>query len=124
MESGRDECKVCDLKFRLREIFIKKDLNAETLNLNLVQDITMNQLHVKNHFVPQSYLKRWENPSHKVCVYKTLVSHANIPIWKSFFTAAVGYHRHLYTQVLNGEESDNLENWFSQEFESPASEVI
>jgi hypothetical protein len=89
-----------------------------------VQDITMNQLHVKNHFVPQSYLKRWENPSHKVCVYKTLVSHANIPIWKSFSTAAVGYHRHLYTQVLNGEESDNLENWFSQEFESPASVVI
>lgn len=84
----------------------------------------MSQLHVKNHFVPQSYLKRWENPSHKVYVYKTLVSHTNVAIWKPYSASAIAFHKHLYTQVLNGEESDELENWFSEEFESPANEVI
>lgn len=38
--------------------------------------------------------------------------------------SAIAYHRHLYTQILNGKESDELENWFSHEFESPASEII
>lgn len=83
-----------------------------------------NQLHVKNHFVPQFYLKRWENSAQKVYVYKTLVSHQSVPIWKPYSVSAIAYHRHLYTQILNGKESDELENWFSQEFESPASPVI
>lgn len=83
-----------------------------------------NQLHTKNHFVPQSYLRRWENSAQDIYVYRTLVSHANVPIWKTFSVSAIAYHKHLYTQILNGTESDELEKWFSQEYESPASEVI
>lgn len=83
-----------------------------------------NQLHVKNHFVPQSYLKRWENSARKIHVYKTLVSNSRAPLWKSYSVSAIAYHKHLYTQVLNGSESDEVENWFSEEFEFPAHDVI
>jgi hypothetical protein len=60
----------------------------------------------------------------KVMVYKSLVSHENEPIWKPYSISAIAYHSHLYTQILNGKENDELERWFSQEFESPASRVI
>lgn len=84
----------------------------------------VDQLHVKNHFVPQFYLKRWENTSRKIQVYKTLVSNSRAPIWKPYSVSAIAYHKHLYTQVLNGAESDEVENWFCEEFESPANDVI
>lgn len=84
----------------------------------------MNQLHIKNHFVPQSYLKRWENTDHKISVYKTLVSSSTDPNWKKHTVSAIAYHKHLYTPILNGEASDELERWFDREFESPANIVI
>jgi hypothetical protein len=82
------------------------------------------QLTIKNHFVPQSYLKRWEDAEQKVSVYKTLVSHFTVPNWKKYSVAAIAYHKHLYTQVLNGNESDELEKWFNREFEAPANCVL
>ncbi|WP_445357040.1 DUF4238 domain-containing protein [Microbulbifer sp. ANSA002] len=81
------------------------------------------QLHIKNHFVPQCYLKRWEEDK-KIYVYRTLVSNENVPLWNRYSTSAIAYHRHLYTQVLSGKETDAMEVWFDQEFESPANEVI
>ena len=81
------------------------------------------QLHVKNHFVPQSYLKKWED-NKKVFVYRTLVSNEKIPLWKKYSTSAIAYQKHLYTQVFSGQETDAIEIWFDREFESPASEVI
>lgn len=60
----------------------------------------------------------------KVLVYRTLVSHTNLPIWKPYSTSAIAYHSHLYTQILNGKENDELEKWFSKEFEAPANRVI
>lgn len=81
------------------------------------------QLHVKNHFVPQCYLKRWEEDK-KVFVYRTLVSNENVPLWNRYSTSAIAYHKHLYTQVLSGKETDVMEVWFDREFESPANEVI
>jgi hypothetical protein len=84
----------------------------------------MCQLHVKNHYVPKSYLKRWTNTHSKVYTYRVLVEHAKVPIWKSHSVSAIAYHRHLYTQLISGYESDRLENWLDREFESPANQVL
>ncbi len=84
----------------------------------------MNELHIKNHYVPKCYLKRWEDSSNKICVYKTLVNHSNVPLWKKYRTSAIAYHRHLYTQIVSGSESDKLEKRFDKEYESPASDAL
>ncbi len=82
------------------------------------------QLHIKNHYVPECYLKRWESSEGKVFVYRTLVNHPNVPIWKSHFVSSIAYQKHLYTQIISGHESDELEMWLDREFESPANEVL
>lgn len=84
----------------------------------------MNELHVKHHFVPKCYLKRWENTNRKVFVYRTLVEHPNIPVWGQQFPSEIGYQEHLYTQILTGIESDNIETWLDREFESPANKSL
>ena len=60
----------------------------------------------------------------KIHVYKTLVHRLEEPLWKTYTSGAIAYHSNLYTQILNGETSDELENWFSSEFESPAKEAL
>ena len=37
---------------------------------------------------------------------------------------AVGFHSHLYTRLVAGGESDEIENWLNREFETPAEEPI
>jgi len=84
----------------------------------------MRETHVKNHYVPELYLKRWANDDQKINVYRVVVSNECVPIWRSYSPSAIGYHKHLYTQIINGKESDEIENWFNKEFESPASSVL
>jgi Protein of unknown function (DUF4238) len=84
----------------------------------------MRELHVNNHFVPECYLKRWEDSNHQICVYRTLVSHETVPLWKRYFTASIAYHRHLYTRIVSGKESDEVEKWFDSEYENPANDVL
>ena len=84
----------------------------------------MSELHVKNHFVPECYLKRWGDSNNKICVYKTLVSHENVPAWKKYSIGAIAYHRHLYTKMVSGEESDKLEKWLDKKYETPANQVL
>jgi len=84
----------------------------------------MKQKHVKNHYVPECYLKRWITPQRKVFVYRTMVKHANVPIWKEYSISAIAYHKHLYTQIISGLESYSVEDWLDREFESPANEVL
>ena len=77
-----------------------------------------------NHFVPRSYLKRWAGDDGCVSVYRLLVSHPKMPIWKRVSVRAVAFHEHLYTTVAGGSESDALERWLDKEFESPAEDPI
>jgi hypothetical protein len=84
----------------------------------------MSQLHVKNHFVPETYLKRWANSEAKVFVYRTIVEHSNVPIWKAHSVSSIAYQKHLYTQLISGRESDEIETWLDREFESPAKRVL
>jgi len=84
----------------------------------------MGQFRIKNHFVPECYLKRWGNLEKKVYVYRTLVAHPNTPVWKLHSISAIAYQKHLYTQILAGLESDEIEKWLDQKFEAPANAVL
>ncbi len=84
----------------------------------------MSELHVNNHYVPKCYLKRWENSNKKVYVYRILVNHSNVPIWRPHSVSAIAYQKHLYTQVIAGCESDEIETWLDREFESPANTIL
>ncbi len=82
------------------------------------------QIHAKNHFVPKSYLKQWVTDNGKLFVYKTLVSHRDVPLWKPKAPKEICKIKHFYTDTSNGYESDDLERWLDREFENPASKVI
>ena len=75
-----------------------------------------------NHFVPQFYLKNFATASGEVREYRTLVSHSSVPVWKPVNVAGTGYEKNLYTRILRGEETDDIEQWLNREFESPAKE--
>jgi len=77
-----------------------------------------------NHYVPQMYLKRWASSNKMVWTYRTLVSHTNHPEWKLQSLKGIAYHQHLYTRLTDGQESDDLERWFSQKVEGPAEEPL
>ncbi len=84
-------------------------------NINFCQD---------NHYISQGYLKRWECCASEIWVYNILVSHENVPLWAKKNIKGIAYHPHLYTQKISGEESDEIEKWFSNEYESPAEGAI
>lgn len=77
-----------------------------------------------NHFIPQMYLKSFATASGKVSEYRTLVSHESVPMWKSVSVAGTGYEKHLYTRIVRGEQSDDIEQWLSSDFEAPAKESL
>lgn len=84
----------------------------------------MNEFVEKNHYVPESYLKRWGDANAKISVYRILVPNQNMPLWKKASARGLANHRHLYTQIITSEESDEIERWFNTEFESPAAASI
>lgn len=77
-----------------------------------------------NHYVSSGYLKRWASPGGRIWTYRILVSHPGVPLWKSCAPRGVAYHSHLYTRIIAGQESDEIERWFDREFESPVDDVL
>lgn len=84
-----------------------------------LERLAMPQLHRDNHYVPQMYLKQWAVDK-KICTYSLLVAHDNVRRWKSLSPKSIARRQHLYTSVMNGQESDELERWLGSEFEAPA----
>ena len=85
---------------------------------------SVKEFRADNHYVPGLYLKRWAGSDGRVCTYRLLVSHANVPEWRPKTIKGLAYHRHLYTRVLAAGETDEIERWLDQEFESPAEAAI
>lgn len=85
--------------------------------------IASDALRVKNHYVPEMYLKNWAKQS-EVATYALLVPNASVPHWKHRSLRGIGYHRHLYTYQGRDGESDTFERWLSEKFESPAISAI
>ncbi len=77
-----------------------------------------------NHFVPQLYLKNFATISGEAHEYRILVSHKNVPVWKTVNVAGPGYEKNLYSRIVRGEETDDIEQWLNRDFESPASETL
>jgi hypothetical protein len=86
--------------------------------------MTTNNLAKDNHYVSQGYLKQWEASPGEVCVYRILVSHENVPLWAQKSVKGIAYQKHLYTRQIAGADSDEIEQWFSGDFESPAEAAI
>lgn len=83
----------------------------------------MQQLHKDNHYVPQVYLRQWATNG-LVPTYNLLVPHQRTPLWKHHSLKGIAFHKHLYTQMMGGVESDDLERWLDCEFEAPAERAL
>lgn len=77
-----------------------------------------------HHYVAQMYLKQWTADCKQVWTYRTLVSHAKVPLWSKRSVRGVAYQAHLYTRVGAGGESDEVERWLDREFETPAQQAL
>ncbi|WP_417698065.1 DUF4238 domain-containing protein [Psychromonas sp.] len=83
----------------------------------------MDNIKSDNHFIPEMYLKNWADKG-KLPVYRTLVQHENVPLWKDFHLKGIGYLKYLYVDTASGFECDKLEDWFSNNYEIPADKAI
>lgn len=86
--------------------------------------MTEEHFHRNNHFVSRGHLKRWALADDRVWMYRILVSHAQVPLWKKRSIRGLAYHTHLYTRITVGGETDEIERWLDREFETPAEEAI
>lgn len=77
-----------------------------------------------NHYVPRTYLKQWASENGRLWVYRILVSNTNVPMWKLSSTKGIAYHTHLYTRIIGGGQTDEVEQWLDREFEAPAEGAI
>ena len=84
----------------------------------------VDKFRANSHYVPESYLNNWTDSNNKLLRYSLLVPHENYPIWKTSTPNGICKHRHLYTSLIDGKESDSIERWFDTDFESPAAEAI
>ncbi len=78
------------------------------------------QITHNNHFVPQSYLRRWSVDDHNIWCYQLLVPNRSISEWKLRSIKGVAYQQNLYTSLSDGNESDEFERWIESHFETPA----
>lgn len=86
--------------------------------------MTDHQFHRDNHYVPRFCLKNWASSSNYLWVYRTLVQDQSVPLWKKNSVKGVAYHSHLYTRIVGGQETDEIEQWLDKKFEGPAVEPI
>ena len=84
----------------------------------------MQNLNINNHYVPQVYLKKWSLDNLKIWAYPILVSHKKVPLWNLHSIRGIAYHKHLYTRISFGDETDEFECWLNKEFETPAEEAL
>lgn len=86
--------------------------------------MTQTGFHRDNHYVPCEYLKAWESHPGRLWLYRVFVSHENVPQWSEKSIRGVAYHAHLYTRLAVGGATDEIEQWFDREYETPAAEVL
>jgi hypothetical protein len=84
----------------------------------------VNQHTQENHYVPQSYLRRWAGTEGKIWASRLLVPDDRMPLWKYASVKGVAKHQNLYTRMVAGRDTDEMERWLNDEFESPAQASI
>lgn len=73
--------------------------------------------------MPKTYLKQWAN-NNKIYEYNLLVPHEKYPKWKSVSISRTSSLDSLYLYYDEGEITDEMEDFFSSEFEMQYSSFI
>lgn len=71
---------------------------------------------INNHYVPKTYLKQWATET-KIYEYALLVPHKDIPKWKEASISRTSSINSLYLYYDEGDMNDEMEDYFSEEFE-------
>jgi len=77
-----------------------------------------------NHYLSQMYLDAWKNKNDKVEIYKLLVPNSNIPMWNQKSIRSVGSFDSIFVRLKNGKETDDIERWFNEKYETPVKEAL
>lgn len=85
---------------------------------------TNKQITHHNHFVPQFYLRYWSFDGKSIWDYKVVVENEREKIWRSTSLRTACSWDDLYTQRIAGTDADDVENYFCDKYESPASVVL
>lgn len=82
------------------------------------------QLTHHNHYVPRFYLRRWSSNGNSICDYRVIVENEHAKHWKTTSLKSAAAWDDLYTQHVDGEDSDSVEDYLCDHFETPASKVL
>jgi hypothetical protein len=77
-----------------------------------------------HHYVSRMYLKQWGSEDGRLWSYRILISNNKVPMWKLSSPKGIAYHAHLYTRIIAGGQTDEIEQWLDRDFEAPAEVVI
>lgn len=77
-----------------------------------------------NHFVPQFYLRYWSCDDKSIWDYKLVVENEREKVWRLTSLKTACSWDDLYTQRVAGADIDDIENYFCNKYESPASIVL
>ncbi|MFL2098296.1 DUF4238 domain-containing protein [Marinilactibacillus psychrotolerans] len=78
---------------------------------------------IKNHYVPKTYLNQWASDK-KIYEYKLLVPHEKCHKWSKVSISRTSSLDSLYLYYDEGEITDEMEDFFSSEFEMQYSSFI
>jgi hypothetical protein len=53
-----------------------------------------------------------------------LSQNQRVPLWRLRSIKGIAYRAHLYTRIVAGGQTDEMETWFNKEFETPAEEAL
>lgn len=90
----------------------------------MVSGATDKQITHHNHFVPQFYLRYWSCDDKSIWDYKLVVENERENIWRLTSLRTACSWDDLYTQRIAGADVDDIENYFCDKYESPASFVL
>ena len=82
------------------------------------------QLTHHNHYVPRFYLRRWSSNGNSIWDYRVIVENEHEKYWKTTSLKAAAAWDDLYTQHVDGEDNDSVEDYLCDHFEAPASKVL
>lgn len=77
-----------------------------------------------NHFLSQMYLEAWKNDNNKVEVYELLVPNTKVPMWQPKSIKSVGSLDSIFVRLKNGKETDDIERWFNEKYETPVKNAL
>lgn len=82
------------------------------------------QLTHHNHYVPRFYLRRWSSNGNSIWDYRVIVENEHAKYWKTTSLKAAAAWDDLYTQHIDGEDNDSVEDYLCDHFETPTSKVL